>query len=373
MLTNQSLIYQLHLQIELKTVSSSQGLSFDLIIKGLKNIPEGLGVTADGKLSLAGEFVFDGTLSASGADVIGNYSGPMSFVLDNRFSYDSFKIKSAVLKLEVKPEFITEDFVLDKATDLDLSGSKIILDNLKVNVALDNGFPIGISARTNLFTSLNESVLHSYPIQMDFPASIKTEYTFVSSQSAVKDDANYVILPGLDNILNPMPDKVGLTEISASTNSGEWVTFETEKDYKSTCSVSVSAPVVLSKGSSLSISEDIDLSLEDITKIAKSIEVSLTVINSIPFLLNVSPELFDLEGNKSTSASLSVEGTIAAGSISSPSENPLTIRFDCDEPSLAKTLRLNLTTISSDDAILNKNQGVTIKDIIITLPKGIRI
>ena len=355
------------------TVSSSQGLSLDLVIKGLKNIPEGLGVTRDGHLALAGEFVFDGTLSASGADVLNNYSGPMTFVLDNRFSYDSFKVNSAVLKIQVDPEFITEDYVLDNTGDLDLSDSKIILDNLSVSVALDNGFPVGISASTSMYTSLNEVVQHVYPIQMDFPASKKTEYVFVGSQSSVKEGANYIVLQGLDSILNPMPDKFGLSGITASTNSDEWVTFEAGKDYKSTCSVSVSAPAALSSGSVINATEDIDLSLGDFSDITRSAEVSFKIINSLPFSLRIVPEFIDYEGNKAQGASVSVDGSIQAGSVSSPTENPLTIRLDCDKASEVKTLRLNLTTTSSGNAILNQNQGIVIKDITITLPKGLTI
>ena len=356
------------------TVSSSQGLSLDLNIKGLKNIPDGLGIIKDGKIALSGEYVFDGTMSASGADVLNNYSGPMSFVLDNRFSYDSFKVKSAVLKLEVKPEFLTEDYILDYSSeDIDLSGSNIVLNGLKVFVALDNGFPASISASTEMFTSLNGKVEHLYPIDMNFPALKKTEYIFVSSSSEINNDGNYVVIQGLDNILNPIPDKFGLTGITASTNPEEWVILEAEKDYKSTCSVSVSSPALLAKNTSLSVTEDIDFSLGGETDILKSAEVSLTIINSLPFSLKIVPQLLDYDDNISDGASLSIEGSIAPGSVSSPSENPLTIRLDCDNPSIVKTLRLNLTTTTSGEAILNKNQGIAIKNIVITLPKGISI
>ena len=355
------------------TVSSSQGLSLDLNIKGLKNIPEGLGVTPDGKLALAGEFVFDGTLSASGADVLGNFSGPMAFVLDNRFSYDSFKVKSAVLKMNVKPKFDTEDYELDKMEDIDLSGSKIILDNLKVSVALDNGFPVSISAGTSMYTSLNGTIQHIYPIQMNFPASKKTEYIFVGSQSATQPGGNYIVLNDLDSILNPMPDKFGLSEISASTDPDEWVTFETEKDYVSTCSVSISAPAALAGGSSLSITEDVEFSLANISEIVRAAEVSLSVVNSLPFSLTVVPELLDGDGKKVDGASLTVDGAITAGSVSSPTDNPLTIHLDGDNLGNVTTLRLNLTTTSSGEAILNQKQGVVIKNIVLTLPKGIKI
>ena len=170
-----------------------------------------------------------------------------------------------------------------------------------------------------------------------------------------------------------MPDKFGLSEISASTDPDEWVTFETEKDYVSTCSVSISAPAALAGGSSLSITEDVEFSLANISEIVRAAEVSLSVVNSLPFSLTVVPELLDGDGKKVDGASLTVDGAITAGSVSSPTDNPLTIHLDGDNLGNVTTLRLNLTTTSSGEAILNQKQGVVIKNIVLTLPKGIKI
>ena len=121
--------------------------------------------------------------------------------------------------------------------------------------------------------------------------------------------------------------------------------------------------------------KDLNLSLEADIRSAK---ISMDIVNSIPVDFAIEAVCLDAAGNKINSTKVSIDKTIAAGSHTSPTSTPVVLAIENNAAQFnVASLRLSLTATSSNPAFygvcLNRNQGLEINNIVLTLPDGIGV
>ena len=158
----------------------------------------------------------------------------------------------------------------------------------------------------------------------------------------------------------------------------EYVTVEVGKEYEASVEYAVTSPLSFGENLSLVITQEIENLGLTLEAGINSAMIELNLINSIPVDFELSAICLDALGNEDESTRLSIDKTIKAGSHLSPSVNPLKLEIrDSDGrlnvDALRMTLHAKAPAAEFIGVPLNANQGIEIKDIVLTLPEGIII
>ena len=132
----------------------------------------------------------------------------------------------------------------------------------------------------------------------------------------------------------------------------------------------------LAFGEDLSIDFSYDMELgSDASSGMTSLILSMNMENTIPLELNITGTALDAEGNEIEDADVALEVEIAGGTVDSPAVTPVQVVISEASKPVSK-LRLQIEATSSEDLegeVLNVEQGLNLKDMVITLPDGISL
>jgi hypothetical protein len=132
------------------------------------------------------------------------------------------------------------------------------------------------------------------------------------------------------------------------------------------------APLSFGPDFRLDITEDIHNLNVDIQEVnVNKVVLKLDAINTIPLTFMLAAQAIDAEGNVVEEISAFIDKTIDAGTIDSPSVDPVQITFTSQGKLSFEGVRLRVTADSPAEAPLNENQYFMFDNISLHLPDGI--
>ena len=352
-------------------------LSFDRISVADSNLSNGK-ISFDDAINIEGDFYVD--------------SKDLSYIPENikiimGVAFDEIKVTEAIASLNYTASFPSEDITIGELPEL-LSGKGICMDlyNPVLSLELENGSPFGFSLDAEI-TAFNASGSHNLHIgskgqtNSDYiyiPAESSKEYMFSRRKlESVPQGAANIVIPAMGELIKEVPERLRIHDLNVNlddkmTKVKIGSRFNVGVDYGMSSQLAFGEDLYLSVVQDI---KDLNLSLEADIRSAK---ISMDIVNSIPVDFAIEAVCIDAAGNKINSTKVSIDKTIAAGSHTSPTSTPVVLAIENNAAQFnVASLRLSLTAKSSNPAFhgvcLNRNQGLEINNIVLTLPDGIGV
>ena len=352
-------------------------LSFDRISVADSNLSNGK-ISFDDAINIEGDFYVD--------------SKDLSYIPENikiimGVAFDEIKVTEAIASLNYTASFPSEDITIGELPEL-LSGKGVCMDlyNPVLSLELENGAPFGFSLDAEI-TAFNASGSHNLHIgskgqtNSDYiyiPAESSKEYMFSRRKlESVPQGAANIVIPAMGELIKEVPERLRIHDLNVNlddkmTKVKIGSRFNVGVDYGMSSQLAFGEDLYLSLVQDI---KDLNLSLEADIRSAK---ISMDIVNSIPVDFAIEAVCLDAAGNKINSTKVSIDKTIAAGSHTSPTSTPVVLAIENNAAQFnVASLRLSLTATSSNPAFygvcLNRNQGLEINNLVLTLPDGIGV
>lgn len=319
--------------------------------------------------------------------------GSLSIAAD--YATNNVKIKSATVKIseDALPAFDTDDykFELGDLKDVEfLNGAdvNIGLTDIQVNIAVESTLPFDFGLAANL-SAVSDKGTKNYQFSgLDFAANAKTVYSLGTKADGVSGNVIYKNIPGIGNILNPLPSRVEVNDFKVTLpKADDWVTAEAGKNYGGLFSASLEAPVAFTADTKVTLDlniDDVDVDLEQVSGYLKGdTKAILKVVaeNEIPLNFDLALAIKDADGKEIEGVEVknNLTGdkniTIAAGATGNPTTSNLEIKIVLPaNSSMIKKLGFDASAYCDnihEGARLNPNQKITLKDAKLSFPDGI--
>ena len=352
-------------------------LSFDSITVADSNL-------SNGKISFADEINIEGDFYVDSKDL--NYI-PENIKIIMGVAFDEIKVTEAMASLKYTASFPNEDIIIGELPEL-LSGKGVCMDlyNPVLSLTLENGSPFGFSLDADV-TAYSASASHKLHIGSNgqansdyvyIPAESSKEYMFSRrALASLPQGAANIVLPALGELIKQVPERLRIHDLNVCLDD-KMTKVKIGSRFNVGIDYGMSSQLAFGEGLYLSVVQDIkdlNLSLEADIRSAK---ISMDIVNSIPVDFAIEAVCLDAAGNKINSTKVSIDKTIAAGSHTSPTSTPVVLAIENNAAQFnVASLRLSLTATSSNPAFhgvcLNRNQGLEINNIVLTLPDGIGV
>ena len=249
---------------------------------------------------------------------------------------------------------------------------QIALSGVEVSISVDSGLPGTMTIGTSVDLSRNGVFTRQYQISDLSIAPGNTDFVFSEAGSGTRNDVVYKKLRELDSFFSPVPDMLIINDfhadIPADVASGQ---------YGVTCQVTVDSPVAFSADSHCDLTIPIENASVDLNQVGlKKAVLSLDAYNSVPLEFSLSAVALDGQGNHIEGITAQTDVPMAAGTTDSPVCTPLTVTLTTNGDLRFQGLELHLHASSNASVAgvrLNKNQGIELKNLVITIPDGITV
>lgn len=303
-----------------------------------------------------------------------------------KVAFEDMDVTKAMAEIDLGAELSGEDVAIDELPEI-LKGDGICIDlyNPVIGLAITNHSPFDFSIDADITsytaTGAHDVHLGSHGINNDryviVPSSSTKDYHFSRRPLAtVPQGVSNVVVPAIGELIKELPDRISIHDLEVSVENGLTM-VETGSSYDASVAYDLSAPLAFGEDLYLSVKQDVELNLEMGVKISTA-KVSLDITNSIPVDFDIDAVCLDAYGNEVTATRVSIDKTIAAGSVDKPTVTPVVLSIDNSLDKLEiRSLRLtmNATSVNPEfqGVCLNRNQGLEIKNIVLALPGGIGV
>lgn len=210
--------------------------------------------------------------------------------------------------------------------------------------------------------------------QVVIPSETQVEYYFSRQGYHNATGGQDIALEKLGEIISDMPEVLSIHDITVESER-KFITVSAGEEYTVNLEFDFSSDLSFGKNLSISFDYDIDLGLDSEVLGLENIVMSMNMLNSIPLDLNVHGVAYDGLGNEMPSARLDM--ILDAGTLENPVNSAAELSLSISETSKnVSKLRLHITA-SSNEAIegniLNIEQGLSINDLHLKLPEGLKL
>ncbi len=297
--------------------------------------------------------------------------------------FRDFEVKAAKVSLDM--ELGLPDMTVDEIGYPDFFKSEgLVMDIhdvfLKFNFA--NTLPLQLELNADVAAYKQSAEIENFHLgagapngtdPLSIPADSQ-DYTMLFSRLSKEGT---IALPQLGTLMTSLPDKVNVTNISASCTN-DYVRVVPGTTFTCNLAYEFYAPLAFGKDFRFAYDLDIeDIGLDLGEYGVKSASISLNAINSLPLNFDISAQALDAEGQPSD-VTLQVKGSVASGTQNNPAVSPIEIHIkSADKAIQLNTLKLRLTAKGPSDAHLgtplNEAQGLKIDDLALRLPDGVTV
>ena len=311
---------------------------------------------------------------------------PSNPMLAMQIESENLKMTSSELMLDMDLQIDDKLVEIGNLPDM-FTGNGTVVDlyNPVLRFKIDNGSPLQISlnAEISSMTNNRRTDIHigddckngnKETKAIVIPSEGSVEYYFSRQGYHNNNHGTDIALPKLGEIITMMPDQLSIHDIVVAAEN-KYITVNADEEYVVSIEFDFSSDLAFGKDLNISFDYDFDLGLNTSTFGMESLVLSMNLLNTIPLDLKLQGVALDDRGYEVSSASLDIQ--MNAGTLTNPVTTPSEIRLKASssELNIAK-LRLKIMASSNEDVqgnVLNMNQGLSINDLVISLPDGIKI
>ena len=352
-------------------VSAASPLALSLAVEKI-TIPGGS--VAERRLKLNEKIIVNGDFYISPSDF--TYI-PYELDIEIRAGLNGLDVKSAEIKADLSTVISGIRLLFDDISDV-VNNENICLDiyNPTFSFEVDNSSPFSFGAATSIIATASDMksvlVLGDDP-KINLPANTLSKYV-ISRRPVDKQGVTNIVIPELSEFMKIFPRTVEMSYINMRTTDKDFITVNTGDQYSASILYAFNAPLAFGDGFSLDFSTDLeaDVSMLD------GAELRMNIVNSIPFDFDITAEVLDADKQPISGIELNVDCSVKGGTHLSPVETPVTLYLR-NNGSVEKFgyIRLNMSVKSPAGELvgvaLNKNQGLELKDVTLSLKEGFTI
>lgn len=369
-------------------IGSSSPLSLSLGFDELR-VPEGAIIEEAGvrKLKIYDLIGVKGDMYINTKDFA---SIPEELLIVMNIGFRNLSVTEARVTLDLTSELPSEEIVLGELPDI-LKGEEISVDlyNPYMELTVANGSPFNFYV-TGDVTAYNAKGSQNVHLGAGGPETVTGEEVYITASSTktfvfsrrpmgtLPETSTNIEIPAIANLIKDLPDRISIHDMVIYPVA-EDVLIKAGSSYAVTADYAVGSPMSFDQDLNLEFNQEIKgmgLAFDDVS--VHTAEVKMSVINSIPLELSIEAACMDEMGNILSDTVLYMDNEIPAGSQDTPSETPVRIIMENSAGALnVDGLVLTIKAVSSDSSYhgvcLNKEQGLAIRDIILSLPDGIGV
>lgn len=311
---------------------------------------------------------------------------PSNPMLAMQIESENLKMTSAELMLDMDLQIDDKLVEIGNLPDM-FTGNGTVVDlyNPVLRFKIDNGSPLQISlnAEISSMTNNRRTDIHigddckngnKETKAIVIPSEGSVEYYFSRQGFHNNNHGTDIALPKLGEIITMMPDQLSIHDIVVAAEN-KYITVNADEEYVVSIEFDFSSDLAFGKDLNISFDYDFDLGLNTSTFGMESLVLSMNMLNTIPLDLKLQGVALDDRGYEVSSASLDIQ--MNAGTLTNPvtTTSEIRLKASSSELNIAK-LRLKIMASSNEDVqgnVLNMNQGLSINDLVISLPDGIKI
>lgn len=357
---------------------SDAGVPFELNIT-IDKIDIPAGAVRDGRLVMDEHVKVAGDLYVMTSDFS---SVPEELKIDMSAVITGLVVESAVVKIKMENTMEATRMEIGEIPEF-LSGGNVTLDLYDPSLSLkaDNTSPLSFGVTADIVAYDGEAsskISLGKDDDLLFNAGTVTEYLITRRQSTVSQGVGNIVVPEIADLMKTIPENIAIEGLSVSAASADFITIDTGDEYDIAIEYGISAPLAFGEAMQLSFTQDInDLGL-DFDGDVKSAVLTLDMVNSIPLSFDLKAVGLDPEGNVINGLTLEMDKSLASGTHTSPVATSVKItlknttgRFSLD--GLRLTMNAAAPSAEHVGAALNENQGLELKNIVLSVPDGITV
>lgn len=340
------------------------------------NVPEGS--VSEGKLKMELEVKFEGDMYVNSNDLANVSRSPQITI-----SMDDFSFDPSGARVKVDYEFETEDIDVeinglpDFMTSSDLS---INLYDPRMYLTVENfwEFSFGLQAGITASYKQDPSVSIVLDPMIEIAANTQNSFVFSAAPVDVEPDVRNIVDPAVKEMFSKIPEKISIHDTKVSLSDDFFDVSFAVDSYLIGFEYGFDFPLSFDLNTDFQFVHEMDIADVAIDAVAEYVELEMDVVNSIPLGLELCVEFLDAEGNAIDWLRIDPSITLSPGTQKSPVTDHITCQFRTDKEYIeVSSLKLYLKAGSASEehagVPLNKEQGLEIKNITLSVPGGLTI
>lgn len=367
-------------------VGVSSPISLSLGFDQLK-VPDGAIVVEGGvrKVKLNDEIQVKGDMYINTKDFA---ELPDEIQIVMNIGFKNLSVTEARVTMELESEIPSEEIIIGDLPDI-LKGDKISVDlyNPYFELSLTNGTPFDFYVIGDI-TAYSSAGSQSVHLGAEGPESSTGGEVFVNALSSrdyvfsrraldgLPETTENIEVPSISNLIKNIPHRMAIHDMAVYPIAKD-VMIKAGSSYTVSAEYAVGSPLSFDQDLSLEFDQEINgLGLDFADVGLHSAQISMNMINSIPLDLSIEAVCVDSYGNVLTDTVIYMDHHIPAGSHETPAEIPVKIILENRAGNMnVDGLLLKIKAFASDTSFhgvcLNREQGLAIRDIVLSLPDGI--
>lgn len=252
---------------------------------------------------------------------------------------------------------------------LDDENLKVEFSGMEISLGIDSQLPVAATVSTGVDLLKSGSVTHHYAVNSLNIVPGKNTFVFNETGKGDVQNVDYQALPDIEKLFSPVPDKLIIHDFQVNIpESGQTGSFPVS------CTITADSPIAFSALSACTITIPVDNAELNLDQIGlKKAVISMDAYNSVPLSFSLKATALDGNGGRLEGISAQTDVPIAAGTVDSPTHTQLKVTLTADDLRF-KGVILELHAASNQSVAgvrLNRNQGLELKNLVISLPDGI--
>lgn len=337
-------------------------------------LPEGQGFIARGQFSADFDVIISGSIYVKARECMSE--GLFHPEFESVISLEEAILNSVTASVEIDEDMRTleQEFVVKDVPEyLKSDGTCLDFNALRLNLTIANNMPFNglLSTAFATYSASGEQPLwNSHVDDLLLPSLSTASYSLSEDGSGAPQGYADVAVPGLNSFLRRMPDSYTVNAVVEPKD--EYITIIPGAIYGMGLDYEFIAPMSFGPDFKLQISEEIHNLDVDIQEVAVTQAiVKLDVINAVPLAFTLEARAIDAEGNEIEGVTATIDRPITAGTLDSPTVNPVQITLSTQGRLSFEGIRLTVIADSPAEAPLNGDQYFMFDNISLHLPDGI--
>lgn len=314
------------------------------------------------------------------------YIDPRDFIkvpslveMNMKLAFGSLEVHSALASLNINENIPEQTFKVPEVPEI-LNAENVVIDIYDPVMTLDVANPspldVYLSAKLHGYRDGVELMSMCFGENgADAPLVIGREFDGKIAFSR-RGENGMKSNPMIAKLFRTIPDEVKITDANVSV-SDDYVEIIPGKSLEFSLDYSFEAPLAFGPDLRMPLEyeiKDLKVDLENFG--LKSAKLSFNAVNTIPLALSVGAAVIDADGNTIPDISIEIDGNIGPGTLESPSDSDIVISLKSEGESIVlEGLKLMLEATCPDPAcqgkVINKEQGLEIRNLKIALPEGV--